>query len=74
MSFFSQRAASELDWDNHPDDEGNYMDTICDKCGRSVSVDDALDGWDEWDGATLCPDCAAEIAVQEAEEKVDAQE
>ena len=51
------------------------MDTICDRCGRPVDLEDARWlGHGEWQGATLCPDCAAAVETQETEDKPDPQE
>lgn len=44
-------------------------ETICDRCGRSVDMDVACDGTGEWEGAMLCPDCASEIAIYEANDE-----
>lgn len=42
--------------------------TVCDRCGEETPVVDTstgLEAWSEWAGATVCPDCWAE--VQDAE-------
>ena len=40
------------------------VDTMCDACGRAISLDEANDvEGGEWDGATLCNDCYAEKVV-----------
>jgi hypothetical protein len=38
------------------------VETICDRCGQPVDVEDTStpDGG-EWEGATLCPSCFAEV-------------
>lgn len=43
--------------------------TLCDRCGEETPVVDTstgLEAWSEWVGATLCPDCWAEIDGEEA--------
>lgn len=43
--------------------------TLCDRCGEETPVIDTsmgLETWSEWVGATLCPDCWAEIDGEEA--------
>ena len=39
-------------------------ETICDRCGRAIDEDDASEGIGEWEGATLCPDCASEVHLE----------
>lgn len=52
----------------HPVDENDLEDlepyTVCDRCGEETPVVDTstgLETWLEWAGATLCPDCWAEV-------------
>ena len=44
------------------------MESICDRCGKGLDVDDAQAGEGEWGGATLCPDCYAATRDWEPEE------
>lgn len=38
-------------------------DTICDGCARAVPLEETCTpGSGEWEGATLCNDCYAELA------------
>lgn len=46
-------------------DDGELEEyTVCDRCGEETPVIDTstgLQSWSEWVGATLCPDCWAEV-------------
>jgi hypothetical protein len=40
--------------------------TVCDKCSKTIYVDESCYGVGDWEGATLCPDCFAALNTMSA--------
>lgn len=52
----------------HDDDDNSDDWTICDRCGYEVTtiyVSAGREDWHDWQGATLCSDCWAEVEDEE---------